>query len=264
MNNNPMIVAIIPARMGSSRFPGKPLADINGISMVAHCLNRTEMCKQVSLSYVATCDEEIATHIQKLGGKVVMTSDSHDRASDRTAEAMLKIEKEIGRKVDIVLMVQGDEPMITPSMISESLDPFFCSEEVLVVNLMAPIIDSKEFEDPNEVKVVVDQFDNAIYFSREPIPSKKKYFGDVPMFKQVCVIPFERDFLLKFNHLQETTLEKIESVDMMRVIEHGYKVKMVRTNETTFSVDTKDDLNKVILKMKDDPLIRQYTMLSQK
>ena len=258
MTENPLIVAIIPARMGSSRFPGKPLADIHGCSMVAHCLFRAEMCEQISLAYVATCDHEIASHVESLGGNVVMTSASHERASDRTAEAMLKIEQEIGRKIDVVVMVQGDEPMITPNMISSSLQPFFDSEEINIVNLMAPLLSVEEFEDPNEVKVVVDRFDNAIYFSREPIPSRKKGVDSVPMFKQVCVIPFKRDFLLQFNSLQETPLEVIESVDMLRVIEHGYKVKMILTNEDSYSVDTREDLEKVITSMRTDGLMDLY------
>jgi 3-deoxy-manno-octulosonate cytidylyltransferase (CMP-KDO synthetase) len=216
------------------------------------------MCNELFDTYVATCDQEIFDYIESINGKVVMTSDTHERATDRTAEAMLKIEKIIGEKIDLVVMVQGDEPMVTPEMISESLQPLFDDSSVNVVNLMANMDSCEEFEDPNEVKVVVDNFSNAIYFSREPIPSRKKGFEHVPMLKQVCIIPFRRDYLLKFNDTTETNLEKIESVDMMRIIENGESVRMVMTNAKSFSVDTPEDLLNVEKKMENDQLMELY------
>ena len=251
------VVAIIPARMNSSRFPGKPLEKIHGMPMIGHCLLRTQLCAELTDTYVATCDNEIYEYVHSVGGKAIMTSDSHDRASDRTAEAMTFIENENGEKVDIVVMVQGDEPMIQPSMIEESLAPFQDSS-VQVVNLMSKIDSVEEFEDPNEVKVVVDKNLNAMYFSREPIPSRKKGVEDVPMLKQVCIIPFRRDYLLKFNSMDETNLEIIESVDMMRILENGEEVRMVMTDCTSFSVDTLDDLKRVEAAMKNDPLMNTY------
>jgi 3-deoxy-manno-octulosonate cytidylyltransferase (CMP-KDO synthetase) len=251
-------IAIIPARMGSSRFPGKPMKKIHGVPMIGHCYFRTSMCNELLDTYVATCDQEIFDYIESINGKVVMTSETHERATDRTAEAMLKIEKIIGEKIDLVVMVQGDEPMVTPKMISESLQPLFEDSTVNVVNLMANMDSCAEFEDPNEVKVVVDNFSNAIYFSREPIPSRKKDFERVPMLKQVCIIPFRRDYLLKFNDTPETNLEKIESVDMMRIIENGEKVRMAMTEVKSFSVDTQEDLLNVEKKMENDQLMTQY------
>jgi len=251
-------IAIIPARMASSRFLGKPLAKIHGIPMIGHVYFRTKMCPLLSETYVATCDQEIFDYIVSIGGKAIMTAYTHERASDRTAEAMLKIESETGRKVDIVVMVQGDEPMLTPEMIEQAATPMLNDSSIQVLNLMARINTLEEFEDPNEVKVVVDPQSNAIYFSREPIPSRKKGATDVPMLKQVCIIPFKRDFLLKFNDLEPTPLEIIESVDMMRVIEHGYKVKMVFSDVKTYSVDTAEDLARVEKLMENDPLINQY------
>lgn len=244
--------------MASSRFPGKPLAKIHGIPMIGHVYFRTKMCPLLSETYVATCDQEIFDYIVSIGGKVVMTADTHERATDRTAEAMLKIESETGHKIDIVVMVQGDEPMLTPEMIEQAAEPLLSDPVINVVNLMAKIKTVEEFEDSNEVKVVVDPQSNAIYFSREPIPSRKKGIMDVPMLKQVCIIPFRRDFLLKFNELESTPLEIIESVDMMRVIEHGYKVKMVFSDVKTYSVDTAEDLARVEKLMKNEPLINQY------
>ena len=251
------VVAIIPARMNSSRFPGKPLEKIHGMPMIGHCLLRTQLCTELTDTYVATCDNEIYEYVHSVGGKAIMTSDSHDRASDRTAEAMTFIENENGEKVDIVVMVQGDEPMIQPSMIEESLAPFHDSS-VQVVNLMSKIDSVEEFEDPNEVKVVVDKNLNAMYFSREPIPSRKKGVEDVPMLKQVCIIPFRRDYLLKFNSMDETNLEIIESVDMMRILENGEEVRMVMTDCMSFSVDTLDDLKRVEVAMKNAPLMSTY------
>ena len=255
---NSNIIAIIPARMASSRFPGKPIAEIRGIPMIGHVYFRTKMCALLNETYVATCDQEIFDYIVSIDGKAVMTADTHERASDRTAEAMLKIESETGNKVDIVVMVQGDEPMLTPEMIEQAVKPLLDDTTINVLNLMAEIETVEEFEDPNEVKVVVDPQSNAIYFSREPIPSRKKGVEVVPMLKQVCIIPFRRGFLLKFNELAPTPLEIIESVDMMRVIEHGYKVRMVLADIQTASVDTTEDLAKVKKLMANDTLINQY------
>jgi 3-deoxy-manno-octulosonate cytidylyltransferase (CMP-KDO synthetase) len=252
------IVAIIPARMGSTRFPGKPMAKIRGVPMVGHVYFRTKMCSLLRETYVATCDQEIYDYIISIDGKAIMTSDSHERCSDRTAEAMLKVESATGIKVDIVVMVQGDEPMVTPEMIEAAVNPMLKAPSIQVINLMAPMRTVEEFEDPNEVKVVVDMNNRALYFSREPIPSRRKGVQDVPMLKQICIIPFRRDYLLEFNSLSETPLERIESVDMMRVIEHGESVHMVMTDVETLSVDTPEDLERVVDLMKEDALINEY------
>ncbi|MGL1862852.1 MAG: 3-deoxy-manno-octulosonate cytidylyltransferase [Pseudodesulfovibrio sp.] len=252
------ILAVIPARMGSSRFPGKPLADIHGVPMVGHVLFRSAMSSLVSEAYVATCDKEIYDYVVSAGGKAVMTADTHDRCSDRTAEAMLTIEKETGQRFDIVVMVQGDEPMVTPEMISAAVQPMLDDPTLSVVNLMADMATEEEFEDPNEVKVVAAPNGDALYFSREPIPSRKNTKSPVPMRKQVCIIPFRRDFLLEFNALPETPLEKVESVDMLRVLEHGGRVRMVSVETDTYSVDTPGDLERVRRLMVNDALMSQY------
>jgi len=256
---NKHIIGIIPARMGSSRFPGKPLAKILGIPMVGHVYHRSKMSKLLEEVYIATCDKEIADYADSIGAKWVMTKDAHERASDRTAEAMLKIEEKIGEKIDIVAMIQGDEPMIMPEMVDLAVKPFLENPSIKVVNLMAPIRSMEEHNDPNCPKVVVDKNHFALYFSREPIPSRKKWKGDtVPMFKQVCIIPFTREFLLKFNELEPTSLEIIESIDMNRVLEHGHKVKMVYEEFETYSVDTPEDLKKVEKLMSSDTLVKKY------
>ena len=252
------IIGIIPARMASSRFPNKPMADILGMPMIGHCYHRSQMSDLLKEVYVATCDQEIYDYIVGMGGKAVMTADTHERASDRTAEALLKIEKETGEKVDIVVMLQGDEPMITPEMIQAAVQPLIDNKEIKISNLYSKINTVEEFEDPNEVKVVVDKNEFALYFSREPIPSRKKGVKDVPMYKQVCIIPFDRDFLLEYNSMEQTILEKIESVDMMRILENGMKVKMVYTEQESYAVDNQNDLSNVIEKMKSDELINKY------
>lgn len=253
------IIAIIPARMGSSRYPGKPLALIHGVPMVGHVAFRTRQSSLLSATYVATCDDIIASYCEDAGLECVMTGDHHVRCSTRTAEALLKIEEATGRKADIVVMVQGDEPMITPDMIDAAVEPMLKDPSINVVNLMADLATEEEFEDPNEVKVVTDLNGDALYFSREPIPSRRKGTPHVPMHKQVCIIPFRRDYLLKFNAMDECPLEIIESVDMMRILEHGEKVRMVPTDKRTLSVDTQEDLERVREMMRDDALRISYT-----
>ena len=252
------VIAIIPARMGSTRFPGKPMEKIQNIPMIGHCYYRTRMCKDLLETYVATCDQEIYDYIESIGGKAIMTSSAHERATDRTAEAMLKIEEKLGDKIEVVIMVQGDEPMVTPDMISECVTPFMQFDDVNVSNLISKITNINDFDDPNEVKVVVDNELNAIYFSREPIPSRKKGFDNVPMLKQLGIIGFRRDYLLKFNNMPETPLECIESVDMLRVIENGQKIRTVRTLGKSLGVDTLEDLKRAENEMGSDPLMATY------
>lgn len=244
--------------MGSSRFPGKPMKDILGMPMIGHVYKRVKMSKTLSEVYVATCDSEIYNYIESIGGKAIMTSDCHERCSDRCAEAMLKIENETGSKCDIMVMVQGDEPLTFPQMIDEAVSPMIADKSILITNLVADIDTLEAFENPNEVKVVMDKNNNALYFSREPIPSRKKGVLEVPMKKQVCVIPFTRDFLLEYNQMEPTPLEIIESVDMMRILENGKKVKMIPTNYVTKAVDIKEDLELVCEMMKKDKLLESY------
>tara|TARA_B100001109_G_C18861683_1_gene474321 strand:+ start:166 stop:912 length:747 start_codon:yes stop_codon:yes gene_type:complete len=237
------ILALIPARMGSSRFPGKPMAKILGKPMIEHVYQNVTKCELLTKTVVATCDKEIVDHIQSINGNAVMTSSNHERASDRCAEALLHIEEEDNIKYDIIVMVQGDEPMTQSDMIAEAITPMINDTEIVITNLMGDIKSAEEFEDRNCIKVVCDLDNNALCFSREPIPTRM--FGDVDMKKQVCIIPFRRDFLLEYTKLAPTPLEIVESVDMMRVLEHGKKVKMIPTKYQTYPVDTKDDLMRV-------------------
>lgn len=246
-------VAIIPARMGSSRFPGKPLARIGRHTMVEHVYRRTALCPAVSATYVATCDEEIHSLVEEFGGRAIMTSPQHERASDRIAEAARSLD------ADVVLMVQGDEPMVTPDMIQAALSPFHRDPTVVCVNLAAHIETMEDFEDRNTIKVVMAENGDALYLSRAPIPSlTRASFGQVPAYKQVCVIPFRKDFLLRFTALPPTPLEQAESIDMLRALEHGYRVRMVRISQTTQAVDTPEDLARVEAMMRQDTLVGIY------
>ena len=243
------ILALIPARMGSSRFPGKPMAKILGKPMIGHVYERVAKSPFLDMVAVATCDQEIFDYIESIGGKAVMTADTHERASDRCAEALLELEKELKTRFDIVVMVQGDEPMTHPDMITAAVQPMLDDSSIQVVNLLGEIKDAAEFEDRNCIKVVCDIHGNALYFSREPIPTRSKA-DHVPMGKQVCIIPFRRDYLIEYTRLDPTPLEIAESVDMMRVLEHGMKVYMMPTRHESYAVDTPEDLRKVELLMK--------------
>ena len=235
------VLAIIPARMNSSRFPGKPMAAILGKPMIGHVYERVSQSSSLDLTVVATCDKEIFDYIESIGGVAVMTGEQHERASDRCAEALMIIEQKENVKYDIIVMVQGDEPMTHPAMIAEAVKPLIDESEVQVVNLLGKIKDENEFENRNCIKVVCDLDMNAMYFSREPIPTRCK-IDQVPMGKQVCIIPFRRNFLLDYTLMEPTPLEIAESIDMMRILENGLKVRMAPTNFSTHAVDTPEDL----------------------
>jgi 3-deoxy-manno-octulosonate cytidylyltransferase (CMP-KDO synthetase) len=237
-------IAIIPARMGSRRFPGKPMQKILGKPMIGHVYDQVNKAISLDLVVVATCDQEIYDYIESIGGIAVMTSNLHDRASDRCAEALITIEEERCTVYDIVIMVQGDEPMLHPDMINEVIEPVLMNENVQVVNLLGKITSLSEFNDPNCIKVVCDLNSDALYFSREPIPNQGTS-DNVNMAKQVCVILFRRNFLIEYTNMSPTPLEVNESIDMMRILENGLKVKMNPTKYQSQAVDTPEDLRKV-------------------
>lgn len=247
------VIAVIPARLSASRFPRKPLALLHGRPMIEHVYRRTKWCSGLDDVYVATCDEEIFEATIAFGGKAVMTSDAHERASDRVAEVARGIE------ADIVLMVQGDEPMIEPSMIEAALAPLREDPAVQCVNLAAPIMSEEELEDRNTIKVVIAENGDALYFSREPIPTRQRLgLGDIPAYKQVCVIPFRRELLLRYASMAQTPLERAESVDMLRLIENGCPVRMVVTESQTHAVDSPADLETVEALLAADPSLPRF------
>jgi len=246
-------IAIIPARMGSSRFPGKPLAPLLGCSMLEHVYQRVAMSQSLSAAYIATCDEEIRQAATAFGAPVIMTSDSHERASDRIAEAVAHTD------ADLIVMVQGDEPMVLPSMIDAAVAPFHYDPELECVNLTRRIDDEADFRSLNTIKVVMDQQRNALYMTRQPIPTLAAGgLGATATYKQVCIIPFTRACLIEYSQLPPTPLEKLESIDMLRLLEHGRRVRMVETSHDTQAVDTEADLARVAELMANDPLLAHY------
>jgi 3-deoxy-manno-octulosonate cytidylyltransferase (CMP-KDO synthetase) len=250
-------IGIIPARLSSTRFPGKPMARIHGMPMVGHCYHRTRLTPGLAAAYVATCDEEIAEYVRSIGGAAVMTARSHTRATTRTAEAMDHIEAATGEHIDVVVMVQGDEPLIRPETIAETLT-HFSDPAVDIVNIMSRLRSYEEFTDRNTVKVVVNHNNDALYFSREPIPSPWRGIDGVPMFQQTGIIAFRRDALRRVNAMPETRLEQIESVDMNRVLETGGRVRMVATEAVTIGVDTPAELDAAEELIARDPTTAQY------
>lgn len=223
--------------------------------MIEHVRRRVLLCPQVSEVVVATCDQDIAEEVQRFGGEVVMTSDQHERATDRIAEAADNSDAEI------VINVQGDMPFVQPEMLVDLVTPLIEEPNILCADLMSPIQDESEFLSPNVIKVVVNNQSNALYYSREPIPSVRKASpqASMPRYKQLGIIAFRRTFLQTFAKLSPTPLEAIESVDMLRVLEHGYEVRMVSTPFATIGVDTPEDLEHAIELMREDPLYPTYS-----
>ena len=247
------VVGIIPARMGSSRYPGKPLASVLGRPMIEHVYRRSALCKMLDTVAVATPDDEIFRAVEGFGGMAIMTSPAHTRASDRVAEAA---ERTGG---DIVINIQGDEPLIHPDMIELAVRAVAEDRNVFCSNLISRIISDDEHNDPNCIKVVRDHAGFALYFSREPIPTRRYAAGEpAQAYKQVCVIPFWAETLTKFLELPSTTLELAESVDMLRILEHGYRVKLVESPYDTHSVDIPEDVPLVEELLRKDPITPQY------
>ena len=248
------VVAIIPARMASSRFPGKPLKPIMGLSMIEHVRRRVARCSFLDDVIVATCDREIAKEVERFGGKVAMTSDRHEGCVDRIAEVAQ------GLKSEIIINVQGDMPLVRPESLEGLVAPLLQEANLLCTDMMGPIENDSEINNPNVVKVVVDISENALYYSREPIPSFKKASLEfsIPKHKQFGINAFRREFLIALDRLPRTPLERIESVDMLRALEHGFKVRMVSSLYSVIGVDTPKDLKQAEKLMQKDPIFPAY------
>ena len=249
------IVVGIPARMGSSRFPGKPLKKILGLAMIEHVYKRCTYSKYASNIFIATCDEEIRKVVEAFGGNAVMTDPEIPRPGLRVASAAesLNLADE-----DIVVVVQGDEPLVHPDMIDLAIEPLLKEKDIFVSNLAAEITSDEEWLDPNEIKVVTDLNMNAIYMSRSPIPSRDHEEEPAKRLKQVCIMPFRWHFMKTFNALLPTPLEKAESIEMIRAIQHGYKVRMVMSQYISKSVDTDQDRKEVEKIMEQDEIYQRY------
>ena len=250
-------IGIIPARLNASRFPNKPMKLIHGMPMVGHCYHRTALALGNENTFVATCDEEIARYIRSEGGQVIMTSVAHTRAMTRTAEAIQSIEKIANKHLEYVVMVQGDEPLVPPSVIVETVRHLEGSGAD-IVNVMSRFTKLEDFLDKNNVKVVINQFNDALYFSREPIPSIWKGAENIPMYMQTGIIGFHCEALLRFNSMPESRLEQIESVDMNRILEAGGRIRMLLTESVTIGVDTIDELVFAEKLMENDGVMSEY------
>lgn len=252
------VAGIIPARMAATRFPNKPLAKIAGMPMVGHVYYRSLLAKRLTSVYVATCDDAIRDYCDSIGAPCVMTSDAHQRASDRAAEAAETIEKTTGKKLDAVMLIQGDEPLLDPAILDRCLDTMEAKPDAVIVNLLEEIQTDADFESANTVKVVLRPDGSLLYFSREPIPSRKKWSQEIPRIKQLGLIAFRRDFLARYAVLAPTPLEQIESVDMLRVLEHGFAIQGVVVKARSIGVDTPDDLRRADELMAADSLWPKY------
>ena len=232
------IIAIIPARLDSKRLPGKPLAKICGLPMVEHVRRRTLKSNVFSDVVVATCDEEIFRTVFRYGGTAIMTSKEHRGCTDRIAEAAKLID------ADIIVNVQGDEPLLHPDMFNPLVEPFKKNSNLCCTNLMSDV-NNAEYRNSNVIKVTIDKNFNALYFSREPIPTDNSE-NSIPTkkYKQLGIIAFRKSFLIELSELSPTPLEIAESVDMLRALEHGFDVKMVLTSFNSIGVDTEIDLIK--------------------
>lgn len=228
------VIAIIPARMGSTRFHGKPLAKIHGHSMIEHVYRRVQCARLIDEVYLATCDEEIASESEKFGGKVIMTSSSHTRGMDRVVEAAKKIE------ADIVINVQGDEPTVDPNTLDWAISYFKKERDIQCLNLTAPIKEWGVFINENVVKITIDKNNKVLFFSRQPIPTQtqKDFKGAI---KQIGVYLIQKEVLIKFASWRESPLEMAERVDMLRFLENGYSVYAFESRDMV-GVDTPEDI----------------------
>ena len=238
----PKVVGIIPARYGSTRLPGKALKRIAGKPMIQRVLERSLTARCLESVWVATDDERIAEAVKSIGGQVGMTAAHHPSGTDRLAEAVTKIE------ADIVVNLQGDQPFLSAEIIEETVQPLLDDPTLPMGTLMHPVARPEDLVNPAVVKVVVDRAGNALYFSRSLIPYPRQ---NVPhqVFEHVGLYVYRRDFLLTLASLAPTPLERIESLEQLRVLENGYKLRVVETRAqdhefTGFSVDTGEDVER--------------------
>lgn len=248
-------ICIIPARLGSSRFPGKPLADACGLPVLIHIAKRCQLNQKLGHVAVATCDVEIVKVCEAHGIQAIMTSVDHERCTDRVNEAVEKLSFTVDEK-DFIVMVQGDEILVTPEMLDTVIEDYETYQSP-VVNLLSRIYTEADHIDPNVVKVVSSPDQRALYLSRAPIPSKYRD-QDAPAYQQTGVIGFSKVFLTHFSQLPQTPLEKTESIDMLRILEHGLTLRVVYTEKETVAVDVPSDLTRACKILQTDELVRKY------
>ena len=232
------VAAIIPARYTSVRFEGKPLAPIKGIPMIQHVYERVMECPLIERTLVATDDDRIFNAVKDFHGEAFMTSTHHKTGTDRLAEVAAKINS------DVIVNIQGDEPLVEHEMISQAIAPILKDPDLPMSTLKVAINDEREIQNTNVVKVVTDLEGYAIYFSRSPIPFSRNS-GDNAYFKHIGLYVYRKDFLLRFTNLPQGPLELAEGLEQLRALEHGFKIKVEMTKYDTIGVDTREDLKRV-------------------
>jgi 3-deoxy-manno-octulosonate cytidylyltransferase (CMP-KDO synthetase) len=248
------ITAIIPARYASVRFEGKVLADILGKPMVQHVYERTAKASLVSEVIVATDDERMYAAVSAFGGRVEMTDRGHETGTDRLAEVAGRLDS------DIIVNVQGDEPLIEPGMIDEAVKPLVDDPSIEMGTLKSQIKTLHDFLSPNVVKVVTDKQGFALYFSRSPLPNYRDKWNDLKdekfsagvilSYKHVGLYVYRREFLLRYSKMSPTPLELAEKLEQLRALENGFRIRVVETGHETIGVDTPVDLEKVVERLK--------------
>lgn len=252
------IIGVVPARMASSRFPGKPLVQILGRPMIEHVFERARLYGRWDGLYLATCDAEIAAFAEEKGYPAIMTSDRHTRCLDRVAEAVAKCGQEVALD-DIVVCVQGDEPMMRPDMIEATVQPLLDDPQVPATVLGMHIVDEALFLNPDTVKIVHDMRNRVLYTSRAPIPWSKAFSPELGARRIYGILAFRWHFLKTFTGWDETPLELTESCDSNRICDHGGgQVVAPYPFAPSFSVDSPADIGRVEASMRDDPLMGHY------
>lgn len=247
------VTAIIPARYASTRFPGKPLAEILGKPMIEHVYRRVADSETVERVIVATDDPRIEQTVQGFGGEVVMTRADHPTGTDRLAEVAERL------NTDLVVNVQGDEPLIAPLMIDQAVRPLLSDASIRMGTLMSRIDQVEDFYNPNVVKVVTDSRGFALYFSRAAIPWPRDYsrsdlaekLSELKLYRHIGLYVYRREFLLQYPQLPKTPLEKLENLEQLRVLEQGVPLFVAETECPCHGVDTPEDLERVTALMQE-------------
>ncbi len=236
------VVCVIPSRYESSRFPGKPLADLCGKPMIQHVYERVLLSKLVTRAAVATDDERIFQAVVRFGGQAIMTASVHRSGTDRIAEAAghLGLNSD-----DIVVNIQGDQPLFDPSQIDEVIQPLVDDPSIPMSTLIYKIILDEEITHPNAVKTVFDHEGFALYFSRSTVPYVRDRGKTAAYYKHHGIYAYRRHFLDTFTHLPEGALEHLESLEQLRALEYGYKIKVIVTPNDSVEVDTPQELERV-------------------
>ena len=232
------IICVIPARFASTRLPGKPLKDICGKPMICRVFERAKLAKNISEVIVATDDERIFEAVEKNSGRAMMTRTDHKTGTDRLAEVAEKFPD-----ADVVINVQGDEPLIEPALIEELAEQFE-DENLQMATVATELLDEEEMKNPNNVKVVIDKNNNALYFSRSLIPYPRNS-GKAKVFKHIGIYAYRRNFLLNYAKMSPTELEQAESLEQLRALENGYKIRVIKSDCKFVGVDTEEDLKLV-------------------